>query len=501
MRSKAVFIILLSFFVALIGVTLFRPRVMRTVEVAGAPSASLPLALPSTTGSSPVAATGSQPPAQTGSAPAPSASAAADAGLRPLLDRPVRVVGLGWDALAPGVMANQGLAPTQAGAFASAGVEVALAPADSMTAVESAMARGGTDPQGADIAVVPLAMLVASYERLRALDPKVFYVVGWSRGREALIAGKTSMQSIPPSGTLTVAGERGTTAAYLALFTLELVGVGGARLELVGHDKAAEASFIAWDKAAGAGEQPKGAVVVTTADATRLAPIVAIAQSGWTTERQDVLRAWVRGWISGQREVRTDAAGSARKIGAMAGAPDALVLVQRLGSLGWATLADNARMAGLSGRGAVTTESLFQNAWRIWRDAGVLTTPPPETAATEPAIVASLIRSGTMADEPAPRDQAKAGPPGGAPALLAVAVAGSKLDEEGLVAEAGWVAGVFDRSTVQVTVRGARGVDRARAQTIVDTVADRFDVSPQRLSVGKKVVGAGPASIEVLGVR
>ncbi len=412
----------------------------------------------------------------------------------------IRVVGLGWDVLAPGLIANQGLDPGNESEFRALGLRVTITPADTMAAVESALARGGADAQGADIAVIPLPLLVASYERIRALDPKIFYVAGWSRGREAVLAGKASLQTLPASGTVTVAARPVATSTYLAFTVLGLSGIPPARIELVSPDQSAEASFIAWDLESGA-ERPKRPIAVTTAEATRLVPLVAVAQAGWVTQKQDVLRAWVRGWVAGQVKVRGDAARCARTIGAMRGAPDPLTLVQRLGSLSWATLTDNARMAGLSGRGAVTTESVFQHAWRVWRDAGLLTTPPPESAATEPAIVASLVRSGWPIDEPGSKDPTRTPSPADGPALLVVQTPTGKLDEDALLTTTGWVAGLFDRSRIRVAVRGPRGVDAERTKTILETVSGRFDVAPDRLVQGKKVVGTGQASVEVLGVR
>ncbi len=481
-------------FVALVGVTVFRPRTPRAVEAPTASSSAPPVAADSV-------ASAASAPAPLASASGSAAASTSAATAAPGMPRPLRVVGLGWDVLAPGLIANQGRDAGRDGDFKSAGIDVAFTPADSMTSVESALARGGADAQGADIAVVPLPAFVAGYERLRALDPRVFYVVGWSRGREAMTAGKTSLQSIPATGNVTVAGEPASTATYLALSILDLVGVPSSRVELVAPDKAGQASFIAWEKAAAASEQPKGAVVVTTADATRLVPIVAIAPSGWTTDKQEPLRAWVRGWVAGQHKVRGDAAGSARELGAMASAPDPLVIVQRLGLLSWATLDDNARMAGLSGRGAVTTEALFQQAWRLWRDTGVLTTPPPDAAVTEPAIVASLVRSGWSPEQPASGNASRHANQGEGPVLLSIALPAGKLDEDVLVGKAGWVAGLFDRSTIRLAVRGPRGVDTAKTKAVVETVIDRFDVAPERVSEASKVVGNGAASIEVLGVR
>ena len=110
----------------------------------------------------------------------------------------------------------------------AAGVPVSLRPVDAMASVEGALARGGADKEGADIAVVPFSDLVASYERLRALSPEVFFVVGWSRGREALVSTKEALPSSADkpeakSGdkpAVSMVGAPGDAATFLGLFAL-----------------------------------------------------------------------------------------------------------------------------------------------------------------------------------------------------------------------------------------------------------------------------------------
>ena len=100
--------------------------------------------------------------------------------------RPVRVVGLGWEVLAAGVLANDGLDPGEKSKFKEAGVETHFAAVANMGTVQKQLARGGADEKGADVALLPLPDFVASYERLRGLDPKVFFIVGWSYGRDGV---------------------------------------------------------------------------------------------------------------------------------------------------------------------------------------------------------------------------------------------------------------------------------------------------------------------------
>ncbi|HSO34878.1 MAG TPA: hypothetical protein VLT33_20255, partial [Labilithrix sp.] len=114
-------------------------------------------------------------------AAAPADAGAAEAATPKPVERPLRVASLGWELVAAGVAltAPDG-GPT--------GPLLELAPEATLDAVEARLARGGNDPVGADIAVLPLPAFVLAYDRLRALDPRAFVVVGFSRGREEVHA-------------------------------------------------------------------------------------------------------------------------------------------------------------------------------------------------------------------------------------------------------------------------------------------------------------------------
>src|SRR6185369_16835869 len=187
-----------------------------------------PPAAPSASGSAGPAASaaGSSSAGVAGSA----SGALPDGGPGKLMDRPLRVVALGWDLAAPGLLANGGPEPSANSDFSIAGIDVHVGATDVMSSIEGALARGGADKDGADIALVPFCEFVASYERLRALSPEAFFVVGWSRGREALIS---SRDALPAPGDkpdakgaqATLLGALGEPATFLGLFALDAAGI------------------------------------------------------------------------------------------------------------------------------------------------------------------------------------------------------------------------------------------------------------------------------------
>jgi hypothetical protein len=430
--------------------------------------------------------------ASSASASAGSASAGSAATRPPPLRRALRTVALGWELLAPGVVAGDD-------AYKAAGLEAGFANATSMDEVESALAKGGGESGGADLAIVPLASYVASYEKLRALAPEVVLVVGWSRGREALFADNPRALAKPPAGAVKLAGAAGTTETFFGLVLLDLAGVPASRVELVDPDaRAAPAPPALRAVLRGAKQRPPGKLLATTADTPNLMPLVAVAPHGFIAEHAGDLEAWARVWLAGVRKLQSDVPAAARKVAAQPGAPAVVALIEALGQLELASLRENAAAAGLSGRGALTLDELFRTAWRIWRDAGVLTTPPPDAAPLYPGLVAALVRADPSAAAALPRPRTAAA--GGDPRpeiLLAVRAPvtkdGGKLDAEAFVARIGFVAGVFDRLSLRISTR-----DGAKAsQALADLARDRFGLRETQLSVSKRPLTEHQGLIEV----
>jgi hypothetical protein len=439
-------------------------------------------------------------------------ASAEDAGPVRLLDRPLRVVTIGWDLAAPGLLVNGGPAPGAKSEFSAAGVDVHLASVDSMQAVEVAMARGGADKDGADVAIVAMPELVSSYERLRALSPEIFFVVGFSRGREAVVASRDALPTPPVKGDVHLAAVPGSTAGFVALFVLDAAGIPPSGVQFVSPtSKADDAPLAAIDRGvtdpASAG-RPN--LLLTTADMPRLVPFVAVAQRGMLEKNGRALAAWARVWLEGTQKLAADAPTAARQIAASPGAPDPLSLLKRLGEVTPATLGDNVRMAGLSGRGALTLDRLFERAWQLFRGADVLATPIPEAVPVSSAVIASIARSSpALVDPPAVRSGG--GPEGGpkkaeggaaekGKSILVHRQPEGKLDEEGLIAQAGFLAAVFERSSIRVAVQPAGAVDAGKTKKVIERVQDRFDVPPGRLIPARAALGKGAAALEILAV-
>jgi hypothetical protein len=502
-RASIVSGLLICLLVGFVALFVTRQRTPHTapepvVAVATTNSAALPT--PASASAGIAAAAPDAGPASPAVAIASADSAPPDAGAaEPALDRPLRVITLGWELAAPGVTANDGFSPGPKSVFTSAGLDVRIDQADAMGPIEEALARGGGDEKGADVAIAPLPSFLASYERLRALSPEVFFVMGFSRGREAL-AGSEGLPTGPVKGGVKLAGAPGTPATFLGLFVLDVAGVPPSEVHLVtpGGKDEKEAPYAAIDRATALEETPGGRkILLTTADASRLVPFVAIAQHGFIANQERAAAALARGWLEGTRKLAADPPGTARQLAGAEGAPEPLSLLRRLGDVQPASLADNARLAGLTGKSALTLAALFERGFGLWRGISTLATPPPEKAPIATGVIASLVRAGGAQ----PESEAGANKPAAEGTKALVVHHQDKLNEEALADTIGLLAAVFERSMLRVSVQPQGLVDGGKTKKVIETALGRFDLADNRLVVAKKAGARNAAAVvEVLAL-
>ena len=481
MRRKIVFSVLTALLLSFVGAVAMRH--FNAPAVAATPTLATP------------------PGPGRGAAEAPPAAAVAeDSGAAPLPvgpeGRPIRVVGLGWELLVPGFL-GQRAGEDEVSPFSGSGVDVDVRALPNVAAVEAALARGGADEHGADVAVVPLPAFVASYERLRALDPVMVFTVGWSHGRDVLLAGRTpSLLEVPKKGPVKLLGAPGRPATLLGLFMLDAAGVEGDRVELIApRAPGAPAHFLTVDRpSADAGGAWGGRrVLVTTADAGALVPYVMVTPSGFLKAHPTAVDGVVRGWLSGAAVMRTDVPAAARYVATLPGAPDALALLGMLGQMEPADLADNARLVGLSGRGAVTLTELFHRSWALWRSAGVISTPAPMGA----PVVSQLVLARVLAAPPVAADDAPGGSAEGAPLLRISLSHRTPADADAAAAELGFVAGVFPGAGLRVGAGGRTG----KTKRVVAAIAERYGLDADRFESVPGISRPGAVSVEVVARR
>jgi len=489
-KSQAVFVLLCGMLLALVYLVGTRTRDPHVVPArvaepaappqpnradAGAPGGSAPAASPPVSAS----ASGEPPPGL-----APSGDARA-----PMLDRPLRIVSASWEIVAPALVANGGRATADGSALRSAGIDAQIEVVGDGRDVDNRLARGGADPDGADVAIEPLPVLVASYEKLRALEPRIVLVVGWSLGREVLLAAHDGALSRPAAaGTEATLASDDVAATALALFALDQAGIRAARVHVVGDPKGAAFQAVARPLPADRPDDVAGKVLLSTADASRLVPLVAVAPRAFVDSHVDALAALGRAWLKGAAQLRADVPAAARRIAAEPNAPEPATMLERLGWMQDAGAADEARALGIAGHDVVTVASLFARDWSLLRDAGTLTTPPPDP----PPVATAPMSKVLPADAPGPAT-APASPPAPAERVL-LAHRVNRGDAAAIATDAAWLAGVFDRSTVRLSARTP-----ALAKDAAAAAHDTYGVAAARLVVAASPTTDGSAArIEVL---
>jgi hypothetical protein len=441
----------------------------------------------------------------------------------PKQDKPLRVTALGWELVAAGVALAPpappaGGPPGAAPAVPAAGPSIELAPESSLDAIEARLARGGADPLGADIALVPLPAFVASFERLRALEPRAFLVVGFSHGREEVRASAGVLLKPPPGtdevklvalgpATSADASARVTgseSATMLGLFALDLLGVAPSRIRFVapGTPDAKGAPFAAVVKGA-PDERPRA---FSTADASRFVPIVAVASKALLDNRESSVREWSKAWLDGLSRAKNDVPTIARRLSAKealplaAGvgiAPEALVLVERLGQIENTGLDQQTSLVGPLAKSPVTLESLMQRTWQLARGGGIASAPAPDPLPIDARVVSMIAPPPKNVVQPVPApadaDGGIAFGPVPAGAVPNVAYRAAEGDAEKVASQIAFLAATFERGVFKIT---AKGGDKA-AKSIA-TAAREKGVATSRLATAPTEPQGAFAVVEVL---
>ena len=417
-------------------------------------------------------------------------------------ERPIRVVTLGWELASP------------AATLGDAGT-IEVAPEPQLDALGARLARGGVDPAGADIAVMPLPAFVASYEKLRALDPKAFLVVGFSRGREELHAAagavakplnpaeEVKLVALAPS-TASDANARATgtdSATLFGLFAMDLLGAPPSRVRFLasGSDAAKTSPFAAIAK--GASDDRK--LVMSTADASRFVPIVAVAPKGVLDDPRAA--TFAKAWLEALGKARTDAAGVARRLStkdgvALAagtgGAPEAVTLLEQLGTIEPISMADEAGWVG-SGR-PVALDTLMARTWSLARGGGLTAIAAPEPLPIDVRIVSTIAPK--TGDTPKVDSEGDAGaafaPVPTGSVLLVVYRAPSDATSAAVAQQVAFLSGVFERASFRIT---AKGGEKAAKAIAAETVSKNVSRTRLATAAGEPPTGVF-ASVEILAL-
>ncbi len=493
MRERAVPVALLAMLLGLVGLLAFRPRtphqaplvVIQEEGKADSGAATADGGLPLATVDASVVL---RPPVALGSEGGAEGGAAVQARL---LDRPLRVATLGWALAAPGVM----LGPAQDHEGADGGrppFELELAPVDTLAQIEGRLVRGGADQEGADVVVLPLPELVASYERLRALEPQAFLLVGFSTSSEFLYprAGASPGRVLPGDVKVSVSSrDRPESLQWMALFTLDAFGVSPGRVKFQAAEGDASPFF-----AGRFTDKNDGKHLLSTYEADRLIPLVAAAPKGALDSRGPLYRAWASSWLDGLDRAYKDASTAGMRLSTRTGATFSASVqgktepgaaLDAFGRMGRVDLAENLRWLAPGPERPAPLEALFLRNLEAFRQAGLVVAPAPPSA-VQGAAVAEIGRGVKPAVE-------KVATPRGDPPLLVRREPGP-IDDAELQRLVLVYSAVFDRAPLRVSLKGG---DKA-STAFVEATRSKLGLPPEKLLVGKTPMAGASAILEVL---
>jgi len=429
------------------------------------------------------------------------AADAAEAGPAPvakLLDRPLRVTTLGLALAAPGTMAHDALEAARDGGAARPSVDLEITTVATPQKLEARLVHGGNDADGADVAILSLPDLVASAERLRALEPQAFLVVGFSQSTERFhpLGGAPK---VPPQGTDVKVhvppGDRLAAREWTALFALDAVQVALPRVKLLTDpERPKDAQYVATTFL----EKNEGEHVLSTVEAPGLVPYVAVATKGLLASKEPVLRAFAEQWLLGMQRSYGDAAGAAKRVigkegvvfsAASEGATDLATLVDLLGRISKVSLADEARYFGLPAKegrrgplGALSSQMV-----EIFGESGLSATPPTWEL-VEPKVVAALAKDVAPSAEKLECARARKAP------ILVRRESDKAFDEAALQRKIEAAALVFEGCAIRVSLRGGE----KSAATFVEATREKLGLGAAKLVVGKAPTGGAPALVEAV---
>ena len=197
-----------------------------------------------------------------------------------------------------------------------------------------------------------------------------------------------------------------------------------------------------------------------------------------------------KAWLDGLERSRKDASNIARRLAnkealplaaGVGGAPEAISLLERLGQIEPAGLAQQRALIGATATGPVTLESLAQRTWMLARAGGLTTSAAPSPLPIDERI-AAVDRAGAAAEARA-RGRCAARPtrarsrrfPTGTTPLVVYRAVDPQSDAASVAAQIGFLAGVFEHAAFRVTAKGGEKAARA----IAAQARERFELPPR----------------------
>jgi hypothetical protein len=183
-------------------------------------------------------------------------------------------------------------------------------------------------------------------------------------------------------------------------------------------------------------------------------------------------------WLEGQEQVKANAPEAARAVAKLEGSPEPLNLLDELGKLEPSDPAENLALLQRSASTGFGLMALFERDWQARQAMGLISEPPPERAPLTDTITAMFSAEGTPSRAPTWRE-------GAPPAATLFTIDPGKLDDNTLMSELAFLAGVFQRSELSLAAYPKSFYDEERSKALVASTIERFSVPERQLKAEK----------------
>ncbi len=437
------------------------------------------------------------------------------------LGRPLRVGIVTWPGYAGGIVANNGFKPNKDCIYWNKhNLQVEFLLMEDTDVRAKAFAKGGEN--GVDIVWSTVDFWANELPGFvkDGIKARAIMQVDWSRGGDAIVADRSikriedlkgkriSLALFTPSHWLLESSLKNSSLddSEQAEIVKNLVGKNAspdARADFVANKVDAA---VVWepDVTEALQNRPDAHVLISSRDADRLIADLMVAREDFIKEHQEVIKAFVEGWLDGTAEANRNPGQVAKLL--MDNEPVYKELGEEktragLPTVKWADLTDNTEMFGLDGKDALF-DRIFQDASQSWIKRGYITQPVAPDLAKDITFLKGLYTAGPVQRptgpifNPASETVATKIAVSDKPINIFFATGSSALDtnaQQLLEKETGTLTQTFSNTYIRIEGNtdnlGSEGsnqqLSEQRAQAVVDFLVRRYNLNRNRfIAVG-----------------
>lgn len=324
------------------------------------------------------------------------------------LDRPLIVGIVSWPGYAGGIVANRGFQENAESIFTKKyGLPVRFVLIEDIDARGKAFAKGG--PDGVDVVWTTIDFWANELPNFiqGGIDASAFLQVDWSRGGDAIVAN-SSITSVEDLRDKKIALVQFTPSHWLLEHAIRNSELTSSEQQKIRNNliftqdvPTARASFAAgqvdvavvWEPdVKQALKRENSHVLVSTKDFPNIIADMMVAKKDFIASHPKTIEAFVRGWLDGVAEAKSDPDLAARLLVENEPLFTDLGFEATKDSLSWVywpNLEDNVKMFGVDGSKPLF-DTLFSGAGEVWQSLDAIEQPVTPAEAKDDSFIRTL---------------------------------------------------------------------------------------------------------------